>query len=237
MAIRYLAFDIETAREFPGDAANWRAYRPLGSCCAATLASDVGQPRLWHGTTPDGRPDRQLSRQDARRLVEYLAKMAAEGYTILTWNGLGFDFDVLAEESGDVTSCQQLASSHVDMMFHVVCSLGYPVALDKAAQGMGLPGKPLGMTGLKAPKFWAEGRFDDVLEYVVQDVRTALQLAQKCEQRRKLEWINSKGRKSSVPLPNGWLTVAQAMGLPQPDVSWMSKPFRRQVLCGWLTSK
>jgi hypothetical protein len=46
----------------------------------------------------------------------------------------------------------------VDMMFHVFCSLGYPVALDKAAQGMGLPGKPPGMSGFKAPKLWAQGR-------------------------------------------------------------------------------
>jgi len=46
MARRYLAFDIETAKDIPGDDFNWRPHRPLGISCAATLASDSDQPRL-----------------------------------------------------------------------------------------------------------------------------------------------------------------------------------------------
>jgi hypothetical protein len=128
-----------------------------------------------------------MSREDAQGLVQYLANMAANGYRILTWNGLGFDFDILAEESGAAASCKECALGQVDIMFHVFCSLGYPVGLDKAAQGMGLPGKPPGMSGIKAPRLWAQGHFKEVLEYVAQDVRTAMQLAQTCEQRRTFE--------------------------------------------------
>ncbi len=111
-----------------------------------------------------------MNRQDAEGLVRYLCEMADAGFTILTWNGLGFDFDILAEESGAMESCKSCALGHVDMMFHIVCSLGYPVGLEKGAQGMGLAGKPEGMTGFKAPKLWAEGRYDEVLQYVTQDV-------------------------------------------------------------------
>jgi hypothetical protein len=93
------------------------------------------------------------------------------------------------------------------MICHVFCSLGYPIALDKAAQGMGLPGKLPGMSGFKAPKLWAQGHFKEVLEYVAQDMRTAMQIAQTCEQRRSFEWITRKGTKSSLPLANGWLRV------------------------------
>jgi len=152
MASRYLAFDIETAKDLPGDNFNWRPHRPLGISCAATLASDADQPVLWHGKTADGLPTAQMSRDDALGLVQYLSKMAGDGYKILTWNGLQFDFDILAEESGAAASCKACALGHIDMMFHIFCSLGYPIGLEKAAQGMGLPGKPPGMSGHLAPR-------------------------------------------------------------------------------------
>lgn len=235
MAHRYLAFDIETAKDVPGDDFNnWRQHRPLGITCAATLASDSNDPRLWHGITPGGNPAERMARNDVVALVEYLAQMAAEGYRILTWNGLGFDFDVLAEESGTAKLCGDCAMGHVDMMFHVVCAQGYPIALDKAAQGMGLPGKPAGMTGLKAPKLWAQGRHKEVLEYVAQDVRTALQIAQACGQRRKLEWLTRKGTKGQMSLPRGWLTVREALRLPEPDTSWMTNPLSREDFMAWV---
>lgn len=236
MAPRYLAFDIETAKDVPGDDFNWRPHRPLGISCAATLASDSGQLVLWYGKTRDGLPAKRMSPEDAQGLVQHLSKMAEDGYRILTWNGLGFDFDILAEESAAAASCKESALGHVDMMFHVVCSLGYPVALDKAAQGMGLPGKPTGMTGFKAPKLWAEGRCKEVLDYVAQDVRTAVKIAQAGEQRRRFEWITRKGTKSTLPLTNGWLTVREALRLPEPDTSWMSNPLSRRDFTAWLSA-
>lgn len=236
MAHQYLAFDIETAKDVPGDDFNWRPHRPLGISCAATLASDTGQPLLWYGKTRDELPEKRMSQEDAKGLVQYLLKMAADGFRILTWNGLGFDFDILAEESGAASSCRECALGHVDMMFHVFCSLGYPVALDKAAQGMGLPGKPPGMSGFKAPELWAQGHFKEVLDYVAQDVRTAMQIAQTCEQRRRFEWITRKGTKSSMPLTNGWLTVGEALQLPEPDTSWMSAPLPRREFTAWLSA-
>ncbi len=234
MACQYLAFDIETSKDVPGDDFNWRAHRPLGISCAATLASGGDQPLLWYSKTRDGSPAKRMSREDVQGLVLYLSKMAADGFRILTWNGLAFDFDILAEESGDAKSCGECALGHVDMMFHVFCTLGYPVALDKAAQGMGLPGKPPGMDGSKAPRLWAQGHFKEVLEYVAQDVRVAIEIAQACEQRRRLEWITRKGTRGSMPLPNGWLTVREALRLPEPDTSWMSTPMSRRDFTAWL---
>jgi hypothetical protein len=234
MARKYLAFDIETAKDVPGEDFNWRPHRPLGISCAATLASDSNELRLWHGKTKDGSPSPRMTPADALGLVQHLLKMAEEGFTILTWNGLGFDFDILAEESASAGICKGCALDHVDMMFHIVCALGYPVALDKGAQGMGLPGKPAGMSGIKAPKLWAEGRHKDVLDYVSQDVRMAMQIAQTAEQRRRFEWITRKGTKSTLPLPKGWLIVSEALKLPEPDVSWMSNPIKRRDFMAWL---
>jgi hypothetical protein len=234
MACQYLAFDIETAKDVPGEDFNWRPHRPLGISCAATLASDADQPLLWYGKTRDELPEKRMSREDAQSLVQYLSSMTERGFRILTWNGLGFDFDILAEESGAAASCRECALGHVDMMFHVFCSLGYPIALDRAAQGLGLPGKPPGMSGAKAPQLWAQGRFKEVLDYVAQDVRIAMQIAQACEQRRRLSWITRKGTTSSMPLTNGWLTVREALRLPEPDTSWMSAPMSRRDFTAWL---
>jgi hypothetical protein len=233
MERRLLAFDIETAKDVPGEDFNWRPHRPLGIACAATLPSDSNEVRLWHGKTADGAPSKQLTRADAESLVDYLVNMASDGFTILTWNGLGFDFDILAEESGALAACRQCATNHVDMMFHIVCSLGYPVSLDHAARGMGLPGKPPGMSGIKAPQLWGQGRYQEVLEYVAQDVRTVIAIARTAEQRRRFEWITRKGTKSTMALPRGWLAVREALQLPEPDTSWMTWPLKREHFMGW----
>lgn len=234
MALEYLAFDIETAKEVPGNDFNWRPHRPLGISCAATLASDASKPLFWYGKTRDTSPGNRMSQEEAQELIQYLTRMAAKGYRILTWNGLGFDFDILAEESGATASCRECALGHVDMMFHVYCSLGYPVALEKAALGMGLTGKSPGMSGVKAPNLWAEGHYKDVLDYVAQDVRITLQIAQTCDERHKFEWITRKGTKNSLPLTAGWLTVQEALQIPEPDTSWMSDPLSRSEFTAWL---
>ena len=234
MVRRYLAFDIETAKDVPGDGFNWRAHRPLGISCAAALRCDVTEPILWYGRSADGTPAEQMSPAEARDLVHGLAKLTTEGYTLLTWNGLGFDFDVLAEESGCRDECKELALNHVDMMFHVFCDRGFPVGLDRAAQALGIPGKPEGMSGLLAPQLWAQGRYQEVLDYVAQDVRIALQIARVCEQRRRFPWTTQRGKVSLMDLPRGWLTVREAIGLPPPDTSWMDHAIPRHAFTNWL---
>jgi hypothetical protein len=234
MARRYLAFDIETANQAAGDDGDWYAQRPLGIACAATLASDTKMPQLWHGVNKDGTPARKMSRREAKEIVRHLVSMVADGYTLVTWNGLGFDLDVLAEESGAEKECQDLARNHVDLMFHVFCVKGFPVALDKAAMALKIPGKPAGMSGMLAPQLWAEGRYQEVLDYVAQDVRITLQIAELCETRRRFAWVTRKGSVSSMDLPNGWLTVDQALRLPEPDTSWMSTAIPRTRFTQWL---
>ena len=189
MKRKYLAFDIETAKVMPEGEPNWRSCRPLGISCAATLLSDTDELILWHGAASD-----RLSQQEAADLVEYLTAKVGHGYTIATWNGMGFDFDILAEESGMLAECRELAVNHVDMMFHILCRLGYGVSLNAAAKGMGLEGKPEGMNGAMAPILWAEGKREAVLDYVAQDVRTTAELATECEACGRLRWITKSGR-------------------------------------------
>jgi hypothetical protein len=153
---------------------------------------------------------------------------------LLTWNGLGFDLDVLAEESGSRDLRKELAKNHVDMMFHVFCEKGFPVGIAKAAEALKIPGKPPGMTGQLAPKYWAKGRHEDVLKYVTQDVRMALQVALKCEELHRFEWMTRKGKVSTMSLAKGWRIVREAEKFPLPDTSWMYKPLARADFLRWL---
>ena len=236
MTRKFAAFDIETAADVPESAGSWASYRPLGITCAAVFLDDASEAVVYHGKNTDGTPAARMSQAEAQQLVKQLEKLVADGYTLLTWNGLGFDFDILAEESDATAECGKLAVEHVDMMFHVFCDRGFPVALNKAAEALQIQGKPEGMSGYLAPRLWADGQHDKVLDYVAEDVRIARDIALACEKKRQFQWITGRGKRSFMPLPNGWLTVRDAMKLPEPDTSWMSRPIPRHRFTSWLDS-
>jgi hypothetical protein len=232
---RYAAFDLEIAKLLPENATNLMAHRPLGITCAAVMfGAGTNQPTVWYGKTTSGDIAGKMSRKEAQDIVGFLQALIEQGWTLLTWNGLGFDFDVLAEESGLLNECRTLAQSHVDMMFHFFCVQGYALSLDKAARGMRLAGKTAGMSGALAPKMWSEGKHREVIDYLEQDVRTTLALAEAVDQHGELRWTSQRGSPMQVRLPQGWLRVQDAMSLPLPDTSWMSRPWPRSRFTGWL---
>lgn len=236
---KYLAFDIETAKPFPEDR-EWRRARPLGIACAATWASGATQPRLWAHRDPDGNIGDRISPANARALVEEFMHLTEprpghQPHTLLTWNGLGFDLDILAEESGMLEECRHLALNHVDMMFHIYATLGYPVGLGKAAQGMGTPGKPEGMNGAIANDMWTKGNRQPVLDYCGADVQGTRLLADECERNKQLRWTSNRGNPVFLQLETGWMTVKEALELPEPDKSWMTNPIPKENFTGWLT--
>jgi hypothetical protein len=120
-------------------------------------------------------------------------------------------------------------------MFHLFCEKGFPLGLNKAARGMGLSGKTEGMNGALSPVLWAEGRYQEVMDYVAQDARTTLEVFQAAQKHGYLSWISRKGRQLLwQPRGGRWLTVREAMGLPLPDTSWMDDPWTREKFTGWL---
>jgi len=231
--MKYLAFDLEIAAIIPEGETDWKAYRPLGITCAATFPSDEEQPYTWRSIDENDNTLPRMTNDDLISLVEYLQFMAARGYTILTWNGLSFDFDVLAEESGMHAECAELAMNHVDMMYHVFCLRGHYLGLDKVAKGLGLPGKTEGMNGAQAPQMWADGRYDEVLEYVAQDVRTTLAVALEAERIGGVQWVSASGRTNVIDLDR-WMPVNEARRLPHPDTSWMKNPVSRDKFTAWM---
>lgn len=234
MGHKYLAFDIETAKDIPGEDFNWKPHRPLGITCIASQSTLCDEPRIWLSETEAGIPASQMAPSDVAAFVRHLSHAVTDGFVPLSWNGLAFDFDILAEESGLVDECKTLARHHVDMMFHVVCEKGFPVALKNAASGLGVEGKLAGVEGIDAPSLWASGAYQVVTDYVAQDVRATLAVALKAESQRSFAWTTRKGTISSMPLPQGWLSVQAAARLPLPDNSWMSNPPSRRDFLSWL---
>lgn len=232
--MNYIAFDIETARLTP-EGEDWLSHRPLGiSCYALAWYGPEGLKTITNcGRDNTGNPQPQMRRAECQALVQELTRYVDQGYTLLTWNGLGFDFDVLAEESGMHAACRDLARAHVDMMFNFFCLRGYPVGLNAAAKGMGLAGKVEGMDGSQAPRLWQQGEVDKVLAYVTQDAITTLELAQAVAERGQIRWYTRTGKPNRVKIER-WLTVAEALTLPLPNTSWMRSPITRDRFCGWL---
>lgn len=229
--MKYLAFDLEIAKEIPEGETDWKRHRPLGITCAATFT--VGEHlHTWYSRR-DGHYAPAMTQPDVRDLVGYLQYITHKGYTILTWNGLAFDFDVLAEESGLHSVCAELAMHHVDMMYHIFCLRGHYLGLDKVAKGLKLSGKTEGMSGAKAPQMWAEGQQAKVLEYVAQDVRTTLEVARETMRLGMVQWTSASGRLNMIDIDR-WLPVAEAQRLPYPDTSWMSNPVSRDQFTAWM---
>lgn len=234
MPRKYLAFDLETAKILPEDfGGDLMAHRPLGIACAATWATGVGNARLFYSQEPEGSPSPKMHREDLSALVDDLLEQIDAGYTLVTWNGLGFDFDILAEESGRLDDCRRLAREHVDMMFHIFCQKGFPVGLNAAAQAIGLA-KPKGVDGAVAPELWRDGEYETVLDYVARDCELTLALAEQSEAAQHFRWITRRGTTSRLRLDGLWLTVAEALQLPEPDTSWMDDPWSRSKFTAWL---
>ena len=230
----YLAFDLETAKVQSSNLKHWTTKRPLGISCAATYAEDDRGPVLLWGGRRRKHPTFQMTVAEARALVEYLGKRLSLGYTIVTWNGIGFDFDILAEESRMPEECRSIALSHVDMMFQVLCQLGFGVSLNAAARGMRLSRKGRGLQGSLMPRLWTEGRFDDVFEHVAQDARITLALAKTCDRSGYLRWITRYGTGRMMQLPQGWQTVEVARHLPETNRKWLPKQWSRDNFTAWM---
>lgn len=240
-----ISFDLEIAEEVTGS--DWKSFRPLGITCAAAMFKNKSEVCKFYYNTSNGR----LPKNEASEMVDDMLANVSEGYTLVTVNGLGFDFDVLAEESGRYEDCAKLAMDHhVDLMLLPLCRHGWPVGLQAFAEGTRIQGKLKQVTlkdgsihedmnGAAAPELWARGEYQAVLDYLKDDVRSTLEVAQVSLETGFLRWVSRKGRlwEMMLPIKDGepYLpTVRECLGWPVPDTSWMDNPIRREDLVAWM---
>ena len=227
----FVAMDIETVKSSP-DGEDWRDHRPLGIACIA-LWTGVGEVFYGH-TADDGIADK-MSVGEVQDAIARLRELEAEGYRVATWNGLGFDFPVLAEESGLDEVVKAMALRSLDMMFQLFCGKGYPLSLKAATAGNGTVEKMADIDGKKAVEMWADPALREaVVSYCGQDAFSTWDLARFTEEQGFLRWISRKGRPQALDLPGGWLSARDSMALPLPDTSWMTSPIPRAQFTGWL---
>jgi len=235
--MKLASFDIEIAKVLPDDFDNWEEFSPLGITCAAVAFSDREEVRYWHSAP-------QLNKEQCVNLVHDLQELVAEGYYLLSWNGAGFDFHVLALESGLFEECGELALHHIDLMLLVTFKKGWYLGLQKALTGAGLAGKLKSITlsdgselhdmdGSKAPHLWASGEYDAVLEYLKQDVIQPLKLAYDIQRTGSIRWISNNGNPQDVQIAR-LITVLECFNIPEPDVSWMKSPPTREQFVSWI---
>jgi len=178
-----------------------------------------------------------MAQNDTRRLVEYLEYRQAGGHVAFTWNGMGFDWPILAAASGWLKRCRELALHHIDGMFAVFWEKGYPVSLKAVSEGMGVEGKTEGMDGLKAVEMWQDpSKRRDVLSYVGGDVVATMRVAEACEAEGQIQWTSKSGNPMTVMLLDGkWPTVGELLETPPPDQGWMSTPIKPGTFTDWLS--
>jgi len=218
--------------EFRSD---WKNHRPLGITCAAVHYGDYIQ--FWE-------MNNKMTKRYAAQVVNDLMIAVKHGHTIVGWNSLSFDFDVLAEESGMYKECAELALNHVDLMFLVVTLRGHFLGLDKAAKGANIQGKLhdvtlsdgtklTDMSGGKAPGLWKAGEYDAVLAYLGDDVRSTLELAEWIRNNKMIRWISERGYEQKIYVPKLY-TVKECLELDPVLPSWVTNPVERKSMMEWI---
>lgn len=230
---KFLSFDIEIAMSIPEGVEDWSALHPMGITCAATWASDEDKPRVWCGRDDWGSFAPRMGMTELAMLVAYMHNAVADGYQVVTLNGAGFDFRELAESSMLHGVCKEIAWGHCDLFYQVFCQLGYAPGLNAISQGMNCGCKTADVDGAKAPELWMSGQYGKVLEYVANDAKLTLDVAQAIHDAGEVRWTSKNGRPQCVNIEK-LLSVREASLLTLPDNSWMSNPWTRSKFTGWL---
>jgi hypothetical protein len=229
----YTGHDIELLQGDNGINNIWDIW-PFGIAVAAIKLSDRDMPEIWFETV-EGRPAPYWSREFTIEFVLRLEQLEREGYTLVTWNGSGFDFRLLFKLTR-LGTLKAMCWRSVDPCFQMLCMKGFPVGLEAAATTVGAKSKE--EDGISAPILWYEGEYGRVIRYVIGDViRLETVIINLCKE-GGLKWRTRKGALRFEPFYNLY-SVAECIGIAMPDTSWMTpdperEPITRESTIGWL---
>jgi hypothetical protein len=231
--VRYISFDIEIADEFelkPGE--DLLDHAPFHLAVAATVDGE-GNIRLWYSTGADGVPSSQMEESKARELLAFLLESHRAGWRLFAWNGLSFDLRWIGFNAGDLETAAKVALAIYDPMFQFFNQRGFPVSLAAVGEAMGVHQTKL-MDAAEAPREWARGNFQRVMDYVVGDCQITNRIVEAISQKGRLSWRKKDGGVGSEPMPR-LKTVAEVLRDPEPDQSWMKGPgMKRSRFTEWL---
>ena len=236
--MKFVGFDLEVCT-WP-ESGDWDKKTPLGISCVGLMGSDWDEPKVYYASSLTGEPEpREMTYDELSACFADMRHQSYEGYDIVSWNGLQFDFlNMALSDPGNRPAYATMAMEHVDLMFYILCHKGWPVGLNAVAHGANLPDKTEGMSGDKAPEMWLEGTLEDrqkVLEYVGQDAATTVDIVEVARRTQQLRWQSKSSRKWQF-LNFKPMTVTQCLKIPRPDTSWMDNPLTRESFYDWTKS-
>jgi len=229
---RRVSFDIEISNIFelkPGE--DLDQYGPFDISCAAA-ADDHDEVIHWTSLAPNGSYADHLDPATAHEMLAWLREEQLSGSRLFAWNGLSFDLRWIGVAAEDVDLAAEVALDLYDPMFQFFCQRGFPVGLAKVAAGLGVEETKL-MNGADAPKQWADGNHELVLDYVAGDCRITEAVVARIEETGGVTWRTSRGTLSTEPMPK-LKQIRELLDAPEPDTSWMDAPLPRSKFTSWL---
>lgn len=219
----FVAFDIETDGLFESE------IPPSITCCAAHIVGDREHVRTFHSEYAPA-----MTPRDIAGVVEYLYALHIAGVTVVTFNGAGFDFRVVAahlEHDADaLEKVKVLARQHVDLMFEFACRHGYYASMNSFSEGCGLTQKT--GKGCDAIEAWSGetatlASRDGVLAYCANDVKCLAELYRHIVANGEAHRMTKAGNRRAAPFSKPPASVDEAVAIFEsapPDCSWMSDP-------------
>lgn len=233
--MRIIAFDLEIA-VVPEIGVDISPNDHLGISVAAGVTQNG--PIIWHGVDADGNPTPRMTIDEVRNMV---ADLETFDY-IITWNGAAFDFHVLGVETERLDACRALARgpNHIDLMMLFGAIRRHRLSLKAAAEACGShKGAGVIVSGKDAPSLWAEGKYLEATEYVVQDAKATWAVFKYLEVNGGFTWRSSKGIPTRFGLPPAFRapvkwTVAHLLGemwnVPE---YWITRPVQKEDFTAW----
>jgi hypothetical protein len=220
--VKLLAFDFELDKpvELEEDENFWdeQARRhatpgidPFYISVAGLLIQDhngrMSQP--WYGITPLGDTASHMSVDDLNKFLLQIVSHAKMGFPIVTWNGTGFDWRILADLTGQHDLVKQLALGSYDPCYqHLI------------------------------PVLWQLGNFQEVLNYVEQDVVVLADVVEQSFKKNGLMRVTKTGSVSFNPYKYGkLLSVRRLLGMPEANHPEDEHYISRKGFDEWLTQK
>ena len=117
----YIGFDLETVRLPPKRQFDDTTPLNVGISCAS-LAYSEHDVKVWQGTP-------SLTVEQCQDVVAELERINNTAKRVVTWNGSGFDYRVLAEESQLRERCIDLMIHHIQEIRWIAKSSGKPQRL------------------------------------------------------------------------------------------------------------
>jgi len=181
-----------------------------------------------------------LSFATADEVIEWIL---TSDETIVSWNGLAFDFKFLFDRCQCEQTKARLAfaavNRHVDIMFDFMVSNGYPASMQSFAT-------PLGHS-----KSWSGAEaatsedYDAIVAYCKDDVAVLKQiytaglaqgwLARMTKANKKVVWVLHYDQQHGTPYVRNCIDCLNTLGRTPPNQSWMTDPIRIPDTVAWAT--